>query len=232
MLLNGVHLLPDPSGAVICPRQRLMALADPLEERDDRERAQVLGPLVRRLTSLLRQRPALTVLWLGQALPTLLARDGGSSRPAAELIRMIQDRRWIWVGETAATDLGETAPFWTAEGLTFRAQAEDAAEIGEIAAAPAPLATTDGITAPCYLTDGRRMILPAFGPALIGTDVLAAPFQSLFRRPFTALLLAPDRIITRRRDQLEQAGRDRAAAPPPRRALGRRMSLLGGNGED
>jgi len=45
------------------------------------------------------------------------------------------------------------------------------------------------ISAPCFVTDGRRLILPAFGAFTGGLNVLDPAISRLFRRGFQATLL-------------------------------------------
>jgi hypothetical protein len=45
------------------------------------------------------------------------------------------------------------------------------------------------ITAPCFVTDGRRLILPAFGAFTGGLNVLDPAISRLFRKGFQATLL-------------------------------------------
>lgn len=199
MLLNGVHLLPDLSGALVWPGQRLVALADPLGPAP----ARAAPELVRRLAQVLRQRQPAKVVWLGGALPALLAEGRLGRRESTELARMTAAHDWHWLAGEAELELG---------GLTFRAMARPGNVQGEIAALPSPLATADSQTWPCFVTDGRRLVLPAFGGgAANGVNVLTPPFQALFRRPFLAVMLAGGRILTRPRAKLETP-----CPPPPR----------------
>jgi|GEM_PF-1469679 len=217
MLLNLVHLLPDLSGAVICPKERLVAVSDPLHPADSSRR---IAETVRGLIALVRQRRPARLIWLGASLPHLLAAGKVEN---AELDRLMASQPWSWVADSLPAGLpGDSGAEVKAGGLTFRHRGQPLAGPGEISASPWPLATCDGRTWPCFVVDGRRLVLPAFGPRGDGgTDVLAPPLQSLFRRPFQVLMLADGRIVTRPRARLD------GAAPASAGSGGRRMSLFG-----
>lgn len=204
MLLAGTHLLPDPSGALVWPRRRLVALSDPLVDCEARQAAQIAGDAVRRLAALLRQRRPAMVVWLGGALPALLAAGGLSRRDAGELAALVAAQDWLWVAEAVPEGLpGRATAEFALAPLVFRHAAQPAAAPGEISAAPRPVARSDGQTWPCFVIDGRRLVIPAFGPRPGGVNVLSPTFRPLFRRPFQALLLAGGRIVTRPRGRLD-----------------------------
>lgn len=206
MLLNGVHLLPDLSGALVCPKLRLVAFADPLSEAAGRAAPILAAETVKRLASVLRQKRPARVVWLGDALPRLLASGTLARREQAELARMAAEHEWHWISEALPPGLpGHAAAQWAESGLVLRHHSAQGREPGEICAAPSPLAIWQGRAWPCFAIDGRRLVLPAFGPGSGGTNVLAPAFQPLFRRPFNVLMLTAGRITTRPRAALETA---------------------------
>lgn len=192
MLLNGIHLLPDVSGALIWPQRQLLAVADPIDADDSRAAPRMAAEAIARLAALARQRRPRTIIWLGRALPALLAQGKLAAREQAELARLMRAHEWAWV-----TDELSMPP------LTFRLNAGPAAKIGEIIAQPSPMARHDGAAWPAFIIDGRRLALPAFGPRPHGIEVMSPAFLSLFRRPFQALMLVRGRIVTRARARLE-----------------------------
>jgi len=208
MLLNGVHLLPDLSGALICPKARLVAVSDPIGDPSDRHAPQRAADAIKRLAALLRQRRPAMVVWLGASLPGLLAQERLARREAEELARLVSGHDWHWVAEQLPEGLpGTSAPELKAGSLTFRhAGLSGASVLGEVSALPWPVAGMDGTQWPCFVIDGRRLVLPAFGGGTIGVNVLSPRFLQLFRRPFQALMLVGNRIVTRPRARLE---------PPP-----------------
>ncbi len=227
MLVNGSHLLPDLSGALAWPKERLVAVSDPLAEADQRLPGPVVAETVRRLASVLRQRRPRTLVWLGAALPRLIASGRVGRREVTEIETQAAQLDWVWVGDGLPSGLPGRAVAELAVGaLVFRHIGRPDAAPGEVSAFPWPAARADGALHPCYVADGRRLVIPPLGAREGGIDVLSAPFQPLFRRPFQALMLMGGRIVTRPRHRLE-AG---AAEPPPARPTGqagRRMSLFG-----
>jgi metallophosphoesterase superfamily enzyme len=209
MLLNGVHLLPDLSGALVYPKERLVAVSDPIGDPAARQAPQLAAEALKRLGAVLRQRRPATVVWLGTALPHLLADGRLAKRDCDELARLTQAHAWHWLGDGLPTGLpGHAAADLKAGSLSFRNTALPGTTVlGEVSAQGWPVATIDGRTWPCFVFDGRRMVMPAFGGRSDGLNVLGPGFQQLFRRPFQALMLAGGRILTRPRARLE--------APPP-----------------
>lgn len=198
MLLNGVHLLPDASGALVWPERRLLAAADPVLTEDGRDAPRQAAEAVRRLSRLVRTRQPRALIWLGRPLPAW-----GPELPPREL-RMLEQMKsqcpLLWVED----ELREGP-------LCFRAAPPTAGEPavgrpGEVLARPLPLAWLDGRGRPAFVIDGRRLALPAFGPRAVGSDAAGMVFQHVFRRPFQALILADGKIVTRPRARLE---------PPP-----------------
>lgn len=203
MLLNGAHLMPDLSGALIWPKQRLVAVADPIGA-DARQAPRQAAEAIKRLGAVLSQRRPGMVVWLGGGLPALLAGGQLARRDMGELTRLTQGLDWVWVAEALPDGLpGRSLAELDMAPLLFRPAAQPQAASGEVSASPSPVATVNGQTWPCFAIDGRRLLMPAFGGAPGGVNVLSAPFQGLFRRPFQALMLAGGRILSRPRAKLE-----------------------------
>ena len=91
-----------------------------------------------------------------------------------------------WLGGTVAEEITEGA-------LTFRHEAEAASRGGEVSGHYHPKAAVvvrgRRISAPCFVTDGRRLILPAFGAFTGGLNVLDPAVARLFARDFKVTLL-------------------------------------------
>ena len=191
MLLNGIHLLPDASGAVIWPARQLLAMADPVAETDGRAASAVAAEAVRRLSSLTRQRRPRSIVWLGKPLPQW--QDQLPARERRDLQQLMNNHEIHWV-----TDQLVLAP------LSFRVDpGPSGLKGGEVVARPNPLARCDGEVWPAFVIDGRRLALPAFGPRPVGTEVMTPAFLSAFRRPFQALMLVRGKVVTRPRGRLE-----------------------------
>jgi hypothetical protein len=207
MLLNGVHLLPEPSGALIWPKENLLAVSDPVAGTG-REAAGRATEAVRRMAALVRTRRPATVLWLGSGLARVLAGDGLDKRCRDELTRIMAEAEWLWVADELPDGLPARAETEFGRGpLTFRQSPGQRSTTGEVCAAPWPLATFQGATLPCYVIDGRRLVLPPLRPraddAPRGTNVLSPGFLALFRRPFNCLMLTGGAVRTVPRARLE-----------------------------
>lgn len=191
MLLNGVHLLPDSSGALVWPARQIVAVADPVNAEDGRAAPQAAAEAVRRLAVLARTRRPRAIIWLGRPLPAWTPDLPARERRLLDQLSAEQICHWV-------------EDCLTIDALTFRVTAPPgAAKPGEVVARPSPLARCDGQVAPAFVVDGRRLALPAFGPRPQGTEVMTPAFLSLFRRPFHALMLLGGRVVTRPRARLE-----------------------------
>lgn len=232
MLVNGVHLLPDLAGAVLWPRERLLAVADPrLESR----------PVVERLTRLLRQVQPKSVVCLGARL----------GRPAEAdlraLRRAVGSCDWLWLSDTPdaspAAELGGEAAAELVRGdLAFRHTPRPDAPPGEIAGAMLPRAAvvTGGgrLVRPCFVMDGRRLVMPGFAADSGSLDVLDARWRPLFRRGFNVILLGRDRLHSYPRGRLDggagrapggDAGQERPERPRAAAPSGSRFQLFPGD---
>ncbi len=218
MLVNGVHLLPDLSGAVYWPAQRLLALAD--------ARFAARGALDR-LAGLIRMRQPRAVICLGGPGDPL------PEAAAAGLRRLAAERDWTWVG-AAEPPCGRAVDELAVGGLVLRHQPRPDAAPGEIAGALSPRATAEiggrTVTRPCFVVDGRRLILPAFGPAEDGLCVLDPAFRPLLRRGFQALLIGQGRVHALPQNRLLGEGRERrverAGEARPNAPAGMRFRLF------
>lgn len=210
MLVNGVHLLPDISGALLWPKERLLVVADLHLEKGSAHAARggLLPPYdmratLDRLTRVLRQVQPRTVVCLGDSVHD----KGGAGRmpeqDAEMLRRLVGSCEWIWVtGNHDATlpDIlgGRMAAELVRGDLTFRHEPRGAAAPGEVAGHLHPKAavlTAGGrMVRPCFVMDGRRLVMPAFGTCTGGLDVLDPAFRPLFKRGFQVVMLGKDRL--------------------------------------
>ena len=82
--------------------------------------------------------------------------------------------------------------------LHFRHEATDIPVAGEISGHFHPKATVKTrmrpISARCFVSDGRRMILPSFGAYTGGLDVNARAIRGLFAKGFRVFLLGRERL--------------------------------------
>jgi DNA ligase-associated metallophosphoesterase len=177
-ILSGARLTARPSGALWWPDEGLLALSDlhlGKSERLARRGGALLPPYevretLARVAAEIAATDPRTVLCLGDSFDDLAAAGSLDPADSAELSRLMAGRRWIWVegnhdpGPVAigGTHLAE----FPLGPLIFRHIAEPAAQ-GEISGHYHPKARLSlrgqAISRPCFLIDGSRVILPAFG---------------------------------------------------------------------
>ena len=93
---------------------------------------------------------------------------------------------------------GEVADELTLAGLTFRHQPQTGPKPGEVAGHLHPAARVKAprgtVRRRCFITEGERMILPAFGAYAGGLNVRDAAFAGMFARAPLAGALGPQRV--------------------------------------
>ena len=209
--LAGERLMLDPAGALFWPATSMLAVSDlHLEKGSSYARhGQLLPPwdthvTLDRLTLLLRRYRPRVVIALGDSFHDA----GGSGRlPASELARlriMTDAHRFIWVqgNHDPCPPVGvggEWAEAFTTVSLTFRHQAAPGAQ-GEISGHHHPKAAVPArggsVSRPCFVCDGRRLLMPAFGAYTGGLDVRDAAIAGLFPRGGRVFLLGQERLFS------------------------------------
>ncbi|WP_135466963.1 ligase-associated DNA damage response endonuclease PdeM [Crenalkalicoccus roseus] len=210
--LAGERLMLDPAGALAWPARRLLAVADlhlekgsalaragrPVPPYDTRE------TLLRLLPVLRRWRPARLVA-LGDSFHDAAGAARLAPGDAALLRRMLEGVETVWVlgNHDPAPPVGlpgEAAAEWAEGPVVFRHEARPGPVAGaEVSGHFHPKATMPtrcgGITRPCFLTDGRRLVLPAFGAYAGGLDIADPALARLFPRGGRAFLLGRERLF-------------------------------------
>jgi DNA ligase-associated metallophosphoesterase len=205
----GERLLADPSGALIWPGGDSAIVADLHFEKGSAfaARGTLLPPYdsretLRRLHAVLERHPVRRVICLGDSFhdgegPTRL---GGDER--ATLARLTARHDWIWIAGNHDPALpetigGVTTAEYRAAGLVFRHQAARRGD-GEISGHFHPKAGVAArgrrLTGRCFVTDGRRLILPAFGAYTGGLDVRDPAIESLLLSEYTVLILGRTQV--------------------------------------
>ncbi|WP_428540314.1 ligase-associated DNA damage response endonuclease PdeM [Rhodopila sp.] len=210
--LAGERLMLDPMGALFWPEQRLLAVSDlHLEKGSSFARRGMLLPpwdthaTIDRLTLLLRRWSPQVVVALGDSFHDA----AGSGRlPATEVSRlnaMTGAHRFIWVqgnhDPTPPDGLGgEWIESFAAGPMVFRHQAITGADAGEVVGHHHPKAKvparSGSVCRPCFVFDGRRLMMPAFGAYTGGLDVRDAAINRLFPRGGRVFLLGRDRLFS------------------------------------
>ncbi|EGJ22146.1 metallophosphoesterase [Cereibacter sphaeroides WS8N] len=168
----GVRLTALPSGALWWPAERLLCVSDlhlGKAERLARRGGTLLPPYetqatLARLEADLEATAAERVLCLGDSFDDGAAADGLAEPERLWLRRLMTGRDWIWIlgnHDPAPTACGGSHRATAVLGpLTFRHIAEGEAEVSGHYHPKCALA---GRARPCFLLDGRRLILPAYG---------------------------------------------------------------------
>ncbi len=214
-----------PSGALWWADRRLLCVSDlhlGKSDRIARRSGRMLPPYETRETltklaqDIARTDPA-TMLCLGDSFDDMTAADSLDAADTATLASLQAGRRWLWAEgnhDPGPLHLGGThLALFTEGGLTFRHIAT-AAPL-EISGHYHPKHTIPGTGAarPCFLTDGSRLILPAYGTYTGGLRTTDAVLTALFSGQIIAILTGHRAICApvTRSDPLVPAGRWRGS---------------------
>jgi len=217
--LAGERLLLDPTGALYWPAERLLAVADLHLEKGSAfaRHGNLLPPwdtqaTLDRLVLLLRRWNPVVVTAVGDSFHD---NDGVARLPASQLARLraiSTERRVVWLRGNHDPDPpdgigGEIYEHFSLGRLLFRHQAcsrfsrspgqEGGAEISGHYHPKATVPTRGGpLSRPCFVTDGRRLVLPAFGAYTGGLDVGESAIARLFPRGGRVFLLGRSRLFS------------------------------------
>ena len=198
------------SGALWIEAERTLVVADLHLEKGSSyaARGQMLPPYdtretLRRLEAEVAATAPAAVVLLGDTFHDRTSEDRIAADDADVLRRLAAGRRLIWVIGNHDADgprrlPGEIADELTLAGLTLRHEPQPGGQPGEVAGHLHPAAI---IRAPrgtvrrrCFVTDGERAILPAFGAYAGGLNIRDAAFAGLFVRPPLAGALGVQRV--------------------------------------
>ena len=216
----GVDLLADFFGALFHEGERVLLVADLHLEKGSSfaRRGMMLPPYdtaatLAKLTAVVSRYAPRKVIALGDSFHD---REGAARLNAADrdaLARLQAGRDWIWLAGNhdpvpPAGVGGDTFAEWHLGPLTLRHEPAPGRAVGEIAGHLHPLAivmgTSGAVRRRCFVSDGARCIMPAFGSYAGGLN---------FRHPAFAGLLTGGRRIA------HALGRDRVYAVPEHRCL-------------
>lgn len=211
--VGGVDLIADVSGALWWSEERLLAVADLHLEKGSAfaARGMLLPPYdtrrtLERLDAVIgRLRPRM-VACLGDSFHD----DGAAARlPEGErvcLARLVGGSDWIWIAGNHDPGPPHGLGGCVVEALrlgslVFRHQAsEETMPSGEISGHfhPKAVVRTRGraLHARCFATDGKRLVLPAFGAYAGGLNVLDPAMRSLFDGTLQIHALGERRVHT------------------------------------
>jgi DNA ligase-associated metallophosphoesterase len=194
--VNGTHLFADCAGALYWPEHRALIVADlHLEKGSSFARFGMLLPpydtaetLARLALIVARYDPAI-VIALGDNF-----HDGdGAARlsPAdrASLDTLQRQRQWLWITgnhdpDPVASIGGTFADVVALGSVIFRHQPMSGSADGEIAGHLHPSARMShrgrSVVRRCFASNGRRLVMPAFGAYAGGLDIRHRAFAPVF----------------------------------------------------
>lgn len=186
----------DMTGALYWPSEDALIVADLHLEKGSTyaRRGQMLPPYdtretLRRLAKALDRYDAGTVIALGDSLHEEGAWERIGMEELEILAIMQEDREWIWVTGNHDPTLGERLGGTVTgdievEGIELRHIPRPGRVTHEIAGHmhPAAKLSLHGYTIrrPCFVGNGTRLVLPAFGTYAGGLNILEPPFEPLF----------------------------------------------------
>jgi len=209
--LAGAFLCADLSGALYWPDQQLLCVADLHFEKGSSfaRYGQFLPPYDTRAT-LSRLRQVIThydprvVICLGDNFhdgdgPARLSEDDRHS-----LLALQRGRDWIWIAGNHDPDPavgigGRFCDQIRIGEIVFRHEPSAGNEDSEIAGHLHPLARVSArgrtVSRKCFASDGRRIVMPAFGAFTGGLNVRHLAFRSIFQgADFMAHMLGTIRL--------------------------------------
>ena len=209
LTINGAALVADLSGALWWPERRLLAVADLHLEKGSGYAAagRPLPPYdtqatLDRLASLLDRFTPKTVLCLGDSFHDEQATGRICEADARRLMALTARADWLWLignHDPSPPDTwgGVVRHEITLGPLVFRHHARPEAR-GEVSGHWHPKAYVpvrkSQMSARCFVEDGTRLILPAFGAFTGGLNVRDRHIVQLFRRGFMAHVIGRARL--------------------------------------
>ncbi len=212
LVLNGIELFAETSGALWWPAAATLIVADlHFEKGSSYATRGVLLPPYDTRTTLARLAAAIgprveRVVCLGDSF-----HDGdGPARlgeaDARALASLVAAHEWIWLAgnhdPAPPPELGGRVVIGELplDELVLRHEAETGA-VGEISGHFHPKAHIDvrgrRLAGACFVHDARRVVLPAFGAYTGGLHVESEPIRALFPRGFSADIVMRGRLLRR-----------------------------------
>ncbi|HEY4123148.1 MAG TPA: ligase-associated DNA damage response endonuclease PdeM [Rhizomicrobium sp.] len=210
IIVNKETLLLDALGAAFWPAESTLIVSDLHFEKGSSfaRKGQMLPPydtlttLARIADLFARHKPA-RVIALGDSFHDI---DGPSRLPDAAremLANFISRSEWIWIEGNHDPDVpswlgGKTTSEIAMGGLVFRHEPLTSGARGEIAGHLHPCTTVTrrghSLRRRCFVSDGARLVMPAFGAYTGGLSVRDAAFAPLFGTAYLAYALGGRRV--------------------------------------
>lgn len=212
-VINGATAICDPLGGLYLPDLDILVVSDLHLEKGSAfaRRGMLLPPYdtlatLRILDAVISRHNPKTVISLGDNFHD---RVGSALMPdvfRGMIETMARGREWIWINGNHDPDGTVALPGSSADelhyaGLVFRHEPAKDATAGEIAGHLHPAATVTRrekrVRRACFATDGKRLIMPAFGVTTGGLDLRHKAMRGLFdHQSLVAHMLGRDRIYS------------------------------------
>lgn len=200
-----------PLGALYWPAERLLAVADLHLEKGSSyavnarkllpryDTRQTLGAIAALIDAV---QPRMVVC-LGDSFHDRAAIERMPDVERSEIERLTSRTRFVWIAGNhdpapPPAGWGEVAEEIKAGPLIFRHEALFGPADGEVSGHYHPVAALTvrgrGLRRRCFLTDGRRLILPAFGAYAGGLNALDPAIAQLFPDDYDALVVGKDAV--------------------------------------
>ena len=208
--VNGETLVLDASGALWWPEKQTLVLADLHFEKGSSyaRHGTYLPPYdtrttLKRIAKLQAHYKPARVIALGDSFHDRSADDRLDAHEREKLSALATAQAWIWIAGNHDPDppawLGGTVAEEICEGgLVFRHEPSMRPPPGEIVGHLHPCHTVTrrgrSLRRRCFVSDGMRMVMPAFGAYAGGLDLRDDVFDRLFPRAFLAYMLGERRV--------------------------------------
>ncbi|KST61539.1 phosphoesterase [Methylobacterium sp. GXS13] len=217
--LGGETLMLDLCGGVWLPEHRTLIVSDLHLEKGSSyavRTGQFLPPYDTRETlaclheAVTRHDPA-RVVALGDSFHDARGPERMEPGDRAMVAALQEGRDWVWIAgnhDAAVSEGvgGRYADALTLGGLILRHEPSAEPVSGEIAGHLHPCGKVAmrarAVRRRCFVTDGSRLVMPAFGAYAGGLNVRDRAIEGLFPNGFTAHLLGDGRVFTIGRAQL------------------------------
>tara|TARA_B100000519_G_scaffold198693_2_gene208621 strand:- start:619 stop:1326 length:708 start_codon:yes stop_codon:yes gene_type:complete len=212
------------SGALVWPSAETVIVSDlHLEKGSALAQHGILLPpydsrdSLNNLAAVLKNFPASRVICLGDSFHDQSAFERLGIEETSLIQQMTSFRDWVWIAGNHDPDppshLGGQVSMEFALGpITFRHIAKLQANVGEVSGHYHPKARVfvrgQHLSAPCFITDGHKLILPAFGAYTGGLDVTDPAIDAHFKDGYNVHLLGQQKVFSFPKSALSKKRRD------------------------
>lgn len=219
--LAGVRVTALADGALWIGAARALVVSDLHLEKGAAfaRKGQFLPPYdtratLARIAALLRTHAPDVVVSLGDSFHDADGPHGMAQDDARALATLVESApRWVWIEgnhdpHPPAALGGEVRETLTLAGLRLQHEpsADDAVIAGHLHPCAKVAARGRAVRARCFATDGRRLVMPAFGAYAGGLNVCDPAFDAVFGTTPMALILGRARVFPAAPDRLTPDG--------------------------